>query len=207
MQLLDRLIPLLIERKHKVLIFSQMTRMLDILDDWCTYRKLKYCRIDGSTPAAERRQRMDEFNNRPDISCFLLSTRAGGLGINLTAADTVIIFDSDWNPHQDLQAQSRCHRIGQSRTVRVFRLITSGTVEMKMVACAAEKLKLEHLVVHRNANARVLQQRGAVPFERMDEAELARLLKWEPTAAKEFGKPLLNMSDDELLQACAFDEK
>ncbi|CRK42838.1 hypothetical protein BN1723_005447, partial [Verticillium longisporum] len=98
MLLLDRLLPALLKRGHKVLIFSQFKTQLDILHDYCTFRKLKICRIDGSVSQAERQEHIDAFNSDPDFKVFLLSTRAGGQGINLTAADTVILFDSDWNP-------------------------------------------------------------------------------------------------------------
>ena len=108
-----------------------------------------YRRIDGNVGWEERQQAMDEFNDmtRDDVFCFLLSTRAGGLGINLVSADTVIIFDSDWNPQADLQAQDRCHRIGQKKPVLVYRLCNAGTVEEKILERAANKRKLEHLVV------------------------------------------------------------
>eukprot|EP01027_Heterolobosea_sp_BB2_P013449 GEZU01019409.1.p1 GENE.GEZU01019409.1~~GEZU01019409.1.p1 ORF type:complete len:709 (+),score=260.56 GEZU01019409.1:758-2884(+) len=116
-QLLSRMLPLLRAGGHKVLIFSQMTKMLDLLEDYlgdcCGY---KYCRIDGAVKQSDRQKQIEDFNNDPDIFAFLLSTRAGGLGINLTSADTVIIFDSDWNPHMDLQAQDRCHRKYNSST-------------------------------------------------------------------------------------------
>ncbi|KAI8851824.1 SNF2 family N-terminal domain-containing protein [Chytridium lagenaria] len=118
MLMLERLLPRLFKEGHKVLIFSQMTRMLDVLAEWFeTVKMWKYCRIDGSVPLEIRRQQITDFNSSSDCNVFLLSTRAGGLGINLTAADTVIIFDSDWNPQVDLQAQDRVHRIGQTRPV------------------------------------------------------------------------------------------
>merc|ERR1711871_1926372 len=107
--------------KRKVLIFSQFTTMLDILEDYIRHRGwLNYCRLDGSTKWQDRHSQMERFQADPDCFVFLLSTKAGGLGINLTAADTVIIYDSDWNPHQDNQAQDRCHRIGQTKGVAVY---------------------------------------------------------------------------------------
>ena len=118
---------------HQVLIFSQMTSLLNILEDYLHYRQWQYCRIDGNVKITERQQSMDAFNGDKDIFVFMLSTRSGGLGINLQAADTVIIFDSDWNPHQDAQAQDRCHRIGQTRPVVVYRLLTIGSVEIEMM--------------------------------------------------------------------------
>ncbi|XP_073541729.1 lymphoid-specific helicase isoform X2 [Phyllobates terribilis] len=147
---LDRMLPEMKKRGHKVLIFSQMTSMLDILMDYCYYRKFKFCRLDGSMTFTERDENMRDFNTDPDIFIFLVSTRAGGLGINLTAADTVIIYDSDWNPQADLQAQDRCHRIGQTRPVVVYRLVTANTIDQKIVERAAAKRKLEKLVIHKN---------------------------------------------------------
>eukprot|EP00079_Xenopus_tropicalis_P027424 XP_012821697.1 PREDICTED: lymphoid-specific helicase isoform X2 [Xenopus tropicalis] len=148
--LLDRLLPEMKKRGHKVLIFSQMTMMLDILMDYCYYKKFNFCRLDGSMSYSDREENMRKFNTEPDVFIFLVSTRAGGLGINLTAADTVIIYDSDWNPQADLQAQDRCHRIGQTRPVVVYRLVTANTIDQKIVERAAAKRKLEKLVIHKN---------------------------------------------------------
>ncbi|XP_071987144.1 lymphoid-specific helicase [Engystomops pustulosus] len=148
--ILDRMLPELKKRGHKVLMFSQMTMMLDILMDYCYFRKFKFCRLDGSMSFSEREENMREFNTDPEVFIFLVSTRAGGLGINLTAADTVIIYDSDWNPQADLQAQDRCHRIGQTRPVVVYRLVTANTIDQKIVERAAAKRKLEKLVIHKN---------------------------------------------------------
>lgn len=129
--ILDQLLKKLYSEKyHKVLIFSQMTMVLDILEDYCNYRTYKYCRIDGSTDMNSRDEQIDTFMTPgSDKFVFLLSTRAGGLGINLTAADTVVIYDSDFNPQMDLQAMDRAHRIGQKNMVNVYRLITENTVE------------------------------------------------------------------------------
>jgi len=116
MLLLERLLPALFSENHKVLIFSQFTTMLDIIEDWATQlHKWQCCRIDGGVSQADRQQQIKAFNTEKEYKLFLLSTRAGGLGINLTSADTVVIFDSDWNPQQDLQAQDRAHRIGQTK--------------------------------------------------------------------------------------------
>ncbi|KAG2173585.1 hypothetical protein INT43_005003 [Umbelopsis isabellina] len=148
--LLDRLLTALFERDHKVLVFSQMTKMLDILEDWATELKgWPICRLDGSVSQEERRQQIAHFND-PDsnVRLFLLSTRAGGLGINLTAADTVVIFDSDWNPQMDLQAQDRVHRIGQTKPVLIYRFIAANTVEAKILERATAKRRLEKLVIH-----------------------------------------------------------
>jgi len=145
---LDQMLKSLKSKGHKVLIFSQFTSMLDILQDYMEILRpgWKVCRIDGTTSLQDRKFQMDSFNTDSDYFCFLLSTRAGGVGINLIAADTVIIFDSDWNPHQDNQAQDRCHRIGQTSNVVVYRMITSNSVELKILERANSKRKLERVV-------------------------------------------------------------
>uniref|UniRef100_A0A8C4U4T4 Proliferation-associated SNF2-like protein n=1 Tax=Falco tinnunculus TaxID=100819 RepID=A0A8C4U4T4_FALTI len=148
--LLDRMLPELKKRGHKILLFSQMTMMLDILMDYCYLRNFKFSRLDGSMSYAEREENMHQFNTDSEVFLFLVSTRAGGLGINLTAADTVIIYDSDWNPQSDLQAQDRCHRIGQTKPVVVYRLVTANTIDQKIVERAAAKRKLEKLIIHKN---------------------------------------------------------
>lgn len=151
MALLERLLNDLLPKGHKVLIFSQMTAMLDILDSYLDAKGVKTCRIDGSISWQDRQESMRRFNTEEDCKVFLLSTRAGGLGINLTAADTCIIYDSDWNPHQDLQAMDRCHRIGQLKPVLVLRLATAHSVEGKMLRRANSKLMLERLVIKKGA--------------------------------------------------------
>eukprot|EP00475_Leptophrys_vorax_P038496 TRINITY_DN6803_c0_g1_i1.p1 TRINITY_DN6803_c0_g1~~TRINITY_DN6803_c0_g1_i1.p1 ORF type:complete len:945 (-),score=284.58 TRINITY_DN6803_c0_g1_i1:22-2631(-) len=148
MILLDKLLNRLKQNGNRVLIFSQMVKMLDILEDYCLFRKYEYCRIDGGSTNEEREQAMEVYN-APNSSkfVFLLSTRAGGLGINLQTADTVILYDSDWNPQADLQAQDRAHRIGQKKQVHVYRLVTQGTIEEKVVERALKKLYLDALVI------------------------------------------------------------
>jgi chromodomain-helicase-DNA-binding protein 1 len=139
MFLLDKLLTRLKQEGHRVLIFSQMVRMLDILSDYCSMRGFIYQRLDGTVPSEVRRKSIEHFNapGSPDF-CFLLSTRAGGLGINLETADTVIIYDSDWNPQNDLQAMARAHRIGQKSHVNVYRFVTKDTVEEDVLeVCAA----------------------------------------------------------------------
>merc|ERR1719247_343890 len=110
-----------------------MTRILNILEEFCEFRHFNHERLDGSITGNKRQEAIDRFNVDDSSFVFLLSTRAGGVGINLTAADTCIIFDSDWNPQNDLQAQDRCHRIGQKKTVMVYRLATAATVEEKVL--------------------------------------------------------------------------
>ncbi|SPN99701.1 related to proliferation associated SNF2-like protein [Cephalotrichum gorgonifer] len=149
MLLLDRLLPSLFRAGHKVLIFSQFKTQLDILADYCELRKWSACRLDGSVGQESRREMIKTFNTDPETRVFLLSTRAGGQGINLMAADTVILFDSDWNPQQDLQAQDRCHRIGQKRPVIIYRLATKRTVEEDLLLTAEAKRRLEKLVIRK----------------------------------------------------------
>uniref|UniRef100_A0A7S2IVN3 Chromatin-remodeling complex ATPase n=1 Tax=Haptolina brevifila TaxID=156173 RepID=A0A7S2IVN3_9EUKA len=153
MMVLDKLLLRLMKEKSRVLIFSQMTRVLDLLEDYCVYRQragdaFTYCRIDGSTAGTDRQDSIDAFN-APDstVFIFLLSTRAGGLGINLQTADCVIIYDSDWNPQADLQAMDRAHRIGQKREVKVFRFVTQDSIEEKVVERAELKLQMDFAVI------------------------------------------------------------
>ncbi|KNH05172.1 DNA-dependent ATPase [Perkinsela sp. CCAP 1560/4] len=155
MEILDKILRRLHDERptsnSKVLIFSQMTRMLDILEDYCHYRGYTYGRIDGSTNTADREKNMRLFNDmNHDMFLFLLSTRAGGLGINLQAANYVILYDTDWNPQQDLQAQDRAHRLGQTRPVTVLRFISGGTVEERMYTRALKKLYLDAMVVQKS---------------------------------------------------------
>uniref|UniRef100_A0A8C2AWP6 SWI/SNF related, matrix associated, actin dependent regulator of chromatin, subfamily a, member 4a n=1 Tax=Cyprinus carpio TaxID=7962 RepID=A0A8C2AWP6_CYPCA len=147
-ELLDRILPKLRATNHKVLLFCQMTTLMTIMEDYFTYRSFKYLRLDGTTKAEDRGMLLKNFND-PSFQyfIFLLSTRAGGLGLNLQSADTVIIFDSDWNPHQDLQAQDRAHRIGQQNEVRVLRLCTVNSVEEKILAAAKYKLNVDQKVI------------------------------------------------------------
>ncbi|KAK4718637.1 hypothetical protein R3W88_016975 [Solanum pinnatisectum] len=148
MVLLDKLLPKLKGRGSRVLIFSQMTRLLDILEDYLLFRGHQYCRIDGNTGGEDRDASIEAFNKPgSEKFAFLLSTRAGGLGINLATADIVILYDSDWNPQVDLQAQDRAHRIGQKKEVQVFRFCTEYTIEEKVIERAYKKLALDALVI------------------------------------------------------------
>jgi ATP-dependent DNA helicase len=150
MLLLDRLLVELLGSGHKVLLFSQFKTQLDILEDYCReLRGWKVCRIDGGVAQNMRREQIQAFNTDPEHKIFLLSTRAGGQGINLASADTVILFDSDFNPQQDLQAQDRAHRIGQTRPVIVYRLATKDTVEESLLMSADAKRRLEKLVIRK----------------------------------------------------------
>jgi SWI/SNF-related matrix-associated actin-dependent regulator of chromatin subfamily A member 5 len=163
--LLDKLLSRLKVVGSRVLIFSQMTALLDILEDYMVYVGHDYCRIDGQTSMENRQSQIDVFN-APDSPkfCFLLSTRAGGLGINLATADTVILFDSDWNPQADLQAQDRAHRLGQTKPVQVYRFVTEGSVEEKIVERAELKLKIDALVIQQG---RLVEQNKALSKDEM----------------------------------------
>uniref|UniRef100_A0A8D0D8D8 SWI/SNF related BAF chromatin remodeling complex subunit ATPase 2 n=1 Tax=Sander lucioperca TaxID=283035 RepID=A0A8D0D8D8_SANLU len=147
-ELLDRILPKLQATNHRVLLFCQMTTLMTILEDYFGYRNFQYLRLDGTTKSEDRAALLKKFNEEgSQYFIFLLSTRAGGLGLNLQAADTVVIFDSDWNPHQDLQAQDRAHRIGQQNEVRVLRLCTVNSVEEKILAAAKYKLNVDQKVI------------------------------------------------------------
>jgi DNA helicase INO80 len=144
---LDELLRELKAGDHRVLLYFQMTRMIDLMEEYLTYRNYKYCRLDGSTKLEDRRDTVADFQSNPEIFVFLLSTRAGGLGINLTAADTVIFYDSDWNPTIDSQAMDRAHRLGQTRQVTVYRLITRGTIEERIRKRALQKEEVQRVVI------------------------------------------------------------
>ncbi|XP_075163393.1 ATP-dependent helicase brm [Haematobia irritans] len=147
-ELLDRILPKLKATNHRVLLFCQMTQCMTIIEDYLSWRQFGYLRLDGTTKAEDRGELLRKFNAKDsDYFVFLLSTRAGGLGLNLQTADTVVIFDSDWNPHQDLQAQDRAHRIGQRNEVRVLRLMTVNSVEERILAAARYKLNMDEKVI------------------------------------------------------------
>ncbi|XP_072949554.1 SWI/SNF-related matrix-associated actin-dependent regulator of chromatin subfamily A containing DEAD/H box 1 homolog [Epargyreus clarus] len=148
---LDQMLPKLKAEGHRVLVFSQFTMMLDILEPYMKLRRYRYLRLDGSTAVNDRQDLIDQYNNE-DIFVFLLSTKAGGLGINLTAADTVIIHDIDFNPYNDKQAEDRCHRMGQTRPVTIYRLLSAGTIEEGIYQVAQEKLNLEKHVTGADEN-------------------------------------------------------
>ncbi|KAJ1207014.1 hypothetical protein NDU88_002407 [Pleurodeles waltl] len=147
-ELLDRILPKLRATNHRVLLFCQMTSLMTIMQEYFAFRSFPHLRLDGTTKSEDRAQLLKLFNEPgSQYFIFLLSTRAGGLGLNLQAADTVVIFDSDWNPHQDLQAQDRAHRIGQQNEVRVLRLCTVNSVEEKILAAAKYKLNVDQKVI------------------------------------------------------------
>ncbi|XP_059141483.1 chromodomain-helicase-DNA-binding protein 4-like isoform X2 [Physella acuta] len=148
LELLSKMLRELFGTGHRVLIFSQMTKMLDLLEDFLEAENYRYERIDGGITGSMRQDAIDRFNSKEAPAfVFLLSTRAGGLGINLATADTVIIYDSDWNPHNDIQAFSRAHRIGQANKVMIYRFVTRSSVEERITQVAKRKMMLTHLVV------------------------------------------------------------
>lgn len=154
---LDALLKELKANDHRVLLYFQMTRMIDLMEEYLTYRNYKFVRLDGSTKLEDRRDTVADFQSDRSIFVFLLSTRAGGLGINLTSADTVIFYDSDWNPTIDSQAMDRAHRLGQTRQVTVYRLITRGTIEERIRKRALQKEEVQRVVISGGAG-------GAVDF-------------------------------------------
>ncbi|XP_077022962.1 chromodomain-helicase-DNA-binding protein 7 isoform X4 [Tamandua tetradactyla] len=172
--LIDKLLPKLKAGGHRVLIFSQMVRCLDILEDYLIQRRYPYERIDGRVRGNLRQAAIDRFS-KPDSDrfVFLLCTRAGGLGINLTAADTCIIFDSDWNPQNDLQAQARCHRIGQSKSVKIYRLITRNSYEREMFDKASLKLGLDKAVLQSMSG----RENAANGVQQLSKKEIEDLLR------------------------------
>ncbi|XP_048667439.1 chromodomain-helicase-DNA-binding protein 1 isoform X5 [Marmota marmota marmota] len=181
--LLDKLLIRLRERGNRVLIFSQMVRMLDILAEYLKYRQFPFQRLDGSIKGELRKQALDHFNAEgSEDFCFLLSTRAGGLGINLASADTVVIFDSDWNPQNDLQAQARAHRIGQKKQqVNIYRLVTKGSVEEDILERAKKKMVLDHLVIQRmDTTGKTVLHTGSAPSSStpFNKEELSAILKF-----------------------------
>lgn len=147
LQTLGRLLSELKSQDHRVLIFTQMSRMLDILEQFLNYHGHTYLRLDGATKIDQRQILMERFNNDRRVFCFILSTRSGGIGVNLTGADTVIFYDSDWNPTMDAQAQDRCHRIGQTRDVHIYRLISEDTIEKNIFMKAQQKRALGFMAI------------------------------------------------------------
>uniref|UniRef100_A0A8D0A9S4 DNA helicase n=1 Tax=Sander lucioperca TaxID=283035 RepID=A0A8D0A9S4_SANLU len=190
--LLQKMLKKLKDEGHRVLIFSQMTKMLDLLEDFLEFEGYKYERIDGGITGGLRQEAIDRFN-APGAQqfCFLLSTRAGGLGINLASADTVIIYDSDWNPHNDIQVRifqrlSHAHRIGQNRKVMIYRFVTRGSVEERITQVAKRKMMLTHLVVRPGLGSKT----GSMSKQELDDIlkfGTEELFKDEMEAARAMG--------------------
>lgn len=176
--LVDKLLPKLRDSGHKMLIFSQMVRVLDLIEEYLVSHGFLFERIDGGVRGNLRQAAIDRFSKPDSDKCvFLLCTKAGGLGINLTAADTVIIFDSDWNPQNDIQAQARCHRIGQNKAVKVYRLICRKTYEREMFDRASLKLGLDKAVLQ-DINATNSDEKGRIPGKtQLTKKEVEELLR------------------------------
>ncbi|KFY06624.1 hypothetical protein V492_07895 [Pseudogymnoascus sp. VKM F-4246] len=208
-ELLDRILPKYQRTGHRVLMFFQMTAIMDIMEDFLRLRGIMYLRLDGTTKSDDRSDLLKEFN-RPDSPyfMFLLSTRAGGLGLNLQTADTVIIYDSDWNPHQDLQAQDRAHRIGQKNEVRILRLISSNSVEEKILERAKYKLDMDGKVIQagRFDNKSSETDRDAMLRVMLDTAESAESLEQEEMDDDDLNL-MLARNDDEVEVFKAMDEE
>lgn len=190
-ELLDRVLPKFHRTGHRVLMFFQMTQIMNIMEDFMRLRGYQYLRLDGGTKSEDRSELLRLFNEPGSpYFCFLLSTRAGGLGLNLQTADTVIIYDSDWNPHQDLQAQDRAHRIGQKNEVRILRLISSNSVEEKILEAAQYKLDMDGKVIQAGKfdNKSTNEERDAFLKTLLEAAE----------AAEQVGGNEEEMEDDDL---------
>lgn len=199
-ELLDRVLPKYQKTGHRVLMFFQMTAIMDIMEDYLKYRNIKFLRLDGTTKSDDRSELLREFNApNSEYFMFLLSTRAGGLGLNLQTADTVIIYDSDWNPHQDLQAQDRAHRIGQKNEVRILRLISSNSVEEKILERAKFKLDMDGKVIQagRFDNKSSETDRDAMLRVMLETAEAAESLEQEEMDDEDLNV-ILARSDAEL---------
>ena len=210
--LLDTLLPRLFKLGHKVLIFSQFKTTLDILETYALeLRGWKACRIDGSVAQEDRYDQITSFNTDKSFNLFLLSTRAGGQGINLTAADTVVLFDSDWNPQQDLQAMDRAHRIGQTKPVIVYRLATRGSVEETLLLKADNKRKLEKLVIQKGKFKSLLSSgtdagdiKGVLEHDDFEKYDIAHLEDesdddHEARGSRRKQKPMLSEEELEIL--------
>ncbi|KAH6850456.1 INO80-like protein [Chaetomium sp. MPI-CAGE-AT-0009] len=198
---LDELLRQLKEGGHRVLLYFQMTRMIDLMEEYLTYRNYKYCRLDGSTKLEDRRDTVADFQTRPEIFIFLLSTRAGGLGINLTTADTVIFYDSDWNPTIDSQAMDRAHRLGQTKQVTVYRLITRGTIEERIRKRAMQKEEVQRVVITGGSSA----AGGGVDFSgrRAPENRNRDIAMW---LADDEQAELIERREKELLESGEYDK-
>lgn len=203
-EVLERMLFKIVATKHKTLIFSQFTQLLDIMQDLFTLRGWKSFRLDGTVGLEGRRHRISTFNDpESDVYIFLLSTRAGGLGVNLQSADTVIIFDSDWNPHQDLQAQARAHRMGQKSEVRVFKLMTLSAIEEAVLTRTENKLQMDNKIIQSGGfnqegmadlDSRESMLRAAI---QQDESVTRHLASIPATTPEELNRYLARNAEDE----------
>ena len=198
-ELLDRVLPKLRATGHRVLMFFQMTQIMNIMEDFMRYRGFNYLRLDGSTKAEDRADLLKDFNAEGSpYFCFLLSTRAGGLGLNLQSADTVVIFDSDWNPFQDLQAQDRAHRIGQKNEVRILRLISAKSVEEKILERANFKLDMDGKVIQAGKfdNKSTNEERDAMLRVMLESAEAAEDMESEEMDDEDLNMIMMRSADE-----------
>lgn len=168
LQKLAQLLKTLYNKGSKVIIFTQMTRMLDIFEQFLNLHGYIYVRLDGSVKTENRQKLVDRFNYNRKIFCFISSTRCGGVGINLTGADCVIFYDTDWNPSMDKQAQDRCHRIGQTKTVHIYRLISTNTIEENIFKKSLQKRELGGLIIEGNFNQEFFQKVSVKDILAMD---------------------------------------
>ncbi len=171
---LDKLVTKLIAEKHKILIFSQFVIVLDVLASYCRLKEYKFSRIDGSDTLEVRDNAVRRFYDDPNYNIFLISTKAGGLGLNLVAADRVILYDIDWNPQNDMQAMDRAYRIGQTKPVTVYRLVTEKTIEERMLEFQKYKLIWDDLVIQKGL---VFGRGKDDPFSNVNFNYLSRLGK------------------------------
>jgi ATP-dependent helicase STH1/SNF2 len=209
-ELLDRILPKFKATGHRVLMFFQMTQIMNIMEDFLRLRGMKYLRLDGSTKSDDRSELLRRFNvANSDYFCFLLSTRAGGLGLNLQTADTVIIYDSDWNPHQDLQAQDRAHRIGQKNAVRILRLISSNSVEERILERAQFKLDMDGKVIQAGKfdNKSTNEERDALLRTLLETAETADQVGDQDEMDDDYLNDLMARSEEEHVLFQKIDEE
>lgn len=220
LQALDKLLRKLQDGGHRALIFTQMTKVLDILEQFLNIHGHKYLRLDGATKVEQRQILTDRFNHDPRILCFILSTRSGGLGINLTGADTVIFYDQDWNPAMDKQCQDRCHRIGQTRDVHIYRLVSEHTIEANILRKASQKQMLDDVVIQEGEFTTdyfnklsvrdVVDNNGEVRVNEDDvaaNAAMDRILGGPAATPTNVGRVLEQAEDTEDVQAARLAEK
>jgi SWI/SNF-related matrix-associated actin-dependent regulator of chromatin subfamily A member 5 len=207
MVLLDKLLLLLKQQGSRVLLFSQMSRMLDILEDYMVWKGYQYCRIDGQTSHEDRVRDIDEFNREgSEKFIFLLTTRAGGLGINLATADSVIMYDSDWNPQVDLQAEDRAHRIGQKKQVVVFRFVTEHAIEEKVIERAASKLRLDQLVIQQQLANSQIAAAAAAAEQKLGKNDLVGMIRhgaadlFKNNSSEDQSSKIMELSIEEILK-------
>ncbi|CAK9801025.1 Lymphocyte-specific helicase [Anthophora plagiata] len=194
---LDSMLAKLKEHGHKVLLFSTMRKILDIVEDYLILRNYKYVRLDGMTNLIDRKENIKNFNTNPEVFVFLISTRAGGVGLNLVGADTVIIYDSDWNPQADIQAMARCHRIGQEKPVLIYKLCTKGTVDEAIINRAGAKRLLEKMVISKHVKTvKVDSKTDLLELQRLLESKECQVMasEHEVFTEEELNK-LLDRSD------------